>query len=356
MRREAAWVAVLVVVAALAVPAAAVDRAAGVGGIHGVIRDSTTGAPVDLTLGGIISVDVFNTGTMARTAVWVNGTNDGLYSFPSLAAGDYKLRFRYWDADSNLVAYRWYANKANFDLADPIHVVAGASVVVNATLRPLAGAAVSGTLSERGTGTPLDSACYTVQLFEASGIGFGSIAGMEAGGAWSLSQVPAGDWKALAVYTTGSWDSDGDGSADVLCGASPAHLDTWYGGASGWPLKLPGLLAQAATFATGTALSVTAGVPAEDVDIAMLPAPTCRGNVPTIFGTTLGDSITGTGARDIISGLAGSDVVQGLGGNDLICGDAGNDTIDAGAGVKDRIDGGAGVDTCTNGETTYRCP
>ena len=69
----------------------------------------------------------------------------------------------------------------------------------------------------------------------------------------------------------------------------------------------------------------------------MLPAPTCRGRVPTIFGTTLADEIVGTGARDIIAALGGDDWIHGKAGNDLICGGAGNDTIDAGAGLKARI-------------------
>ena len=85
------------------------------------------------------------------------------------------------------------------------------------------------------------------------------------------------------------------------------------------------------------------GVPVAGIDIAMLPAPTCRGKTPTIFGTTLADAITGTATRDIISGLAGNDTINGRGGNDLICGDAGNDTLTGGNGLKDVAVGGPGA-------------
>jgi Ca2+-binding RTX toxin-like protein len=354
MRREVAWAAVLLVVAALAAPAAAAPHP-GTGGIHGVIRDSATGDPVDLTGGGSIAVDVFNTATMARTVVWVAGTDDGAYNFPALAAGDYKLRFRYWDGGDNLIAYRWNANKANFDLADPIHVIGGASVAANATLKPVTGAAVSGTLTELGTGTPLASACYSVQLFEISGIGLGWVTFPEAGGGWSFPPIPAGKWKALAVYTIGSWDSDGDGTDDLFCGTSPAHLDTWYRGASGWPLTHTNLVADAATFATGRTFTVAAGVPVVAIGVAMPPAPTCRGKVPTIFGTTLADTINGTPARDIISGLAGNDTINGKAGNDLLCGDAGDDTLTGGLGDKDVAIGGTGAHDACNADTMIGC-
>jgi hypothetical protein len=355
MRRNVAWVAILLVVAALAVPAAAAHGPAGAGGIHGVITDSETGEPFDLTGGGLIGVDVFKVGTMARARLWIQGTDDGLYSFASLTPGYYKMRFRYWDGGDNLTRYRWYDNKANFGVATEIHVISGASIEINATLKPMRGAAVSGALSERGTGLPLTSACYTVHLFEASGIGLGWMPNPDVSGHWGLSMVPAGRWTALAVYNTGSFDMDADGTDDLFCGASPAQLDTWYHGASGWPLSHNNLAADAATFATAKTFTVADGVPVVDIDIAMLRAPTCRGKVPTIFGTTLADTITGTAARDIISGLAGNDTINGLGGNDLLCGDAGDDTLIGGAGLKDVAVGGPGTDTC-DAETVFSCP
>jgi hypothetical protein len=344
MRRNVAWAMALLVVAALALPAAAAP-AAGTGAIYGVITDSTTGDPFALTDAEMIGVDVFNIATMARTRLWLSDSTTGEYGFASLAAGDYKIRFRYWDASNNLTGYRWYTDKANFDVATVVTVTAGASATANMTLKPLRGAAVSGTLTEKGTGTPLTGElCYSIGLFEASGISLGWITSPDGSGNWTFPMAPAGRLTALAAYST----------YDASCGTSPAHLDTWYRGASGWPLDRTNLVADPATFATARIFAVVVGAPVTGIDIAMLPAPTCRGKVPTIFGTTLADTITGTAARDIISGLSGNDTINGLGGNDLLCGDAGNDTLTGGNGLKDIAVGGTGTDAC-NAETMIGC-
>ncbi len=356
MRRNVTWVAILLVVAALAVPAAA-GPAPGTGGIHGVIIDSVTGGPLD-TLDGdeLIIVDAFNLDTMAKTRFLLSGSASSAYEFPALAAGYYKLRFRFFDQGGHLARYRWNNDKANFEVADEILVIGSASLEIDVTLKPMRGARVSGTLVERGTGIPLTSGCYSVHLYEASGIGMGFIIPVDASGYWETYKLaPAGRWTALGMYTTGQFDYDFDGTIDLDCGTSPAHLDTWYRGASGWPLFDSSLVAHGATFHTAATFAVAAGVPVAGIDIEMLPAPTCRGKTPTIFGTTLADEITGTGSRDIISGLSGADTVNGLGGNDLLCGDAGNDTLTGGAGLKDVAVGGVGTDTC-DAETEFGCP
>jgi hypothetical protein len=355
MRRNLAWVAILLVTAALAVPAAAAP-APGTGGIHGRIIDSTSSLPFAVgSGGGTLSVDVISLDTMARTVQWITDP-DGEYEFEALAPGQYKLRVRYWDEAGNLTRYRWNGDKANFEVADEIDVIADASIAINATLKPMRGAPVSGHLVERGTGTPLTTACYSVHLFEASGIDLGYIFGTDAFGAWATQgTAPAGRWTALAIYTPGTFDWDGDGIYETDCGASPAHLDTWYGGASGYPLDHSNLVADEHTFHTADTFAVVAGVPVVSIDIEMLRAPTCRGKVPTIFGTTLADTITGTPARDIISGLGGNDTLYGMGGNDLLCGDAGNDTLTGGNGLKDTAVGGAGASDACDAETMIGC-
>lgn len=346
MRRRVAWAAVLLVVGALAGPALAAPPA-GTGAIHGRITDAVGGTAFAVGPGGgVLSVDAFSLDTMARTVVWVTDV-DGDYVIPDLAPGQYKVRFRYWDGSGQLTHYRWNSDKATFEVANPVTVVAHASFELDAALRPLRGAQVSGQLLERGTGIPLTGDCYSVQLFEASGISMGHLYEVDASGDWSsLGKVPAGKWTALATYSL--FDP-------ALCGISPPHLDTWYQGASGWPLFQSNLVAHWATFYSAATFDVVIGVPVTHIDIEMLKAPTCRGKTPTIFGTTLADEIVGTPGRDIISGLAGNDWIGAGAGNDLVCGDAGTDNIDAGPGVKDIIDGGGGTDTCANGETTYRC-
>jgi hypothetical protein len=334
-------VAILLVVAALAVPTAAADRPA-LTAISGTITNAATGLPFS---SGTIIVDVFNVGTLAREVVFLTDL-DSPYTVSGLDAGTYKVRFRVLNDAGSLIRYRWNSDKANFDAATPVSVPLNNTITVNASLAVLRGAAVSGTVSEKGTGAPLGGDCFYVELFEASGISLGLLFLTDAGtGEWDTSgKVPAGKLTALAAYSV--YPSG--------CETGPTHLDTWHGGASGFPLHAVDLSADPATFATADRFTVLNGVPVRDIDIAMLPAPTCRGKVPTIFGTTLADTITGTAARDIISGLAGNDKINGLGGNDLLCGDAGNDTINGGAGLKDIAVGGAGTDTC-NAETMIGC-
>jgi len=344
MWRNVAWVSILLVVAALAVPAAAIDRAAPTA-ISGTVVNTATGLPFTSET---VIVDVFNVNTMARKVVW--GVDpDGHYTVSGLDAGTYKVRFRVQSDAGSLIRYRWHGDKANFDAATPVPVPLYATVTVNASLAVLRGAEVSGTVSEQGTGVPLGGDCFYVELFEASGISLGLLLLVDAGtGEWDTSgKVPAGKLTALAAYSV----------YPPGCETGPTHLDTWHGGASGFPLHATDLSADPATFATADRFTVLNGVALADVDLTMLPAPTCRGKTPTIFGTTLADEIVGTGGRDIISGLAGNDWIDGRAGNDLICGDSGNDNIDGGAGTKDIVDGGPGLlDVCVNAESTYRCP
>gem|GEM_PF-1536741 len=334
--------------AALAGPALAAPST-GTGAIHGRIVDSVTGTAFPMGSGRLLLVDAFALDTMARRVVVVSDA-DGNYLIDGLAPGDYKVRFRYWNAAGDLTRYRWNSGKANFETADAVTVLADASRELDAILKPMRGARVSGSLTERDTGTALTSACYTIHLYEASGISLGWFTGPDPGGSWEIPKVPAGQWKALASYSVGTL-----GDPPIDCGTGPAHLDTWYRGPSGWPLFKNSLVAHWATHSSAATFGVTVGVPVENVDIEMLRAPTCRGKVPTIFGTTLADEIVGTAGRDIIAGLAGNDWIAGKAGNDLICGGPGSDTIDAGAGLRDIIDGGTGKDTCKNGEQLFNC-
>jgi hypothetical protein len=331
MRRNAAWLAILLVVAVLAVPAAAIDRAAPTA-ISGTVINAATGLPFS---SGTIGVDVFNVATMVRKSVWVTDP-DGHYTISGLDAGTYKVRFRVVSDAGSLIRYRWNDNKANFDAATPVVVPLYSTITVNASLAVLRGAEVSGTVSEQGTGAPLGGDCFYVELFEASGISLGILFEVAADGSWDTAgKVPAGKLAALAAYSV--YPSG--------CESGPTHLDTWRGGASGYPLHASDLSADPAAFATAGRFTVVNGVALGAVNIAMLPAPTCRGKAPTIFGTTLADTINGTAARDIISGLSGADTINGLGGNDLLCGDAGNDSLTGGAGTDTGV-GGPGTDAC----------
>jgi len=150
MRRSLIWTAVLLAMAAAAIPAAAAPRVSST--IKGTVTDAVTGLPFPDT--GSLWVDVFETTTLARTRVWVDDP-DGHYEIASLPAGTYKVRFRYFDGTSTLRRYRWNDDKGAYDTATPVVVGIGATVPIDAALAPLRGATVSGDLTEAGTGLPL---------------------------------------------------------------------------------------------------------------------------------------------------------------------------------------------------------
>ena len=298
MRRSLIWTAVFLAMAAAAIPAAAAPRVSST--IKGTVTDVVTGLPFPDT--GSLWVDVFETTTLDRTRVWVDDP-DGHYEIAALPAGTYKVRFRYFDGTGTLLRYRWNDNKGAYNTATPVVVGIGATVSVDAALSPFSGATASGTLTEARTGLPLGAGgCFFAEVFEKSGISVGILWEVDAAGSWDTDgKLPTGRYTVLAgysVYAPG-------------CEGGPTHLDTWYGGASGYPLHPDDLSADPATFATADLFTVVGGVPLAGVDIAMLPAPTCRGKQPTIFGTTLSDTIVGTAGRDIISGLAGKDTING---------------------------------------------
>ena len=100
---------------------------------------------------------------------------------------------------------------------------------------------------------------------------------------------------------------------------------------------MPIVLSSVSVLVGGVVAASVAAVPT-----ASAAAPTCRGEVATIVGTSGDDTLTGTRGRDVIVGLAGSDTLAGLGGSDLICGNQGADTLRGGAGSDVLVPGRGG--------------
>lgn len=83
-----------------------------------------------------------------------------------------------------------------------------------------------------------------------------------------------------------------------------------------------------------------------------------------ITGTAGKDRLKGTAGDDILCGFGGNDVLDGKGGNDVLCGGdgddtliggKGDDTLDGEGGQKNRLNGGLGVNRCTNGKKNKTC-
>lgn len=127
--------------AAITAPASsATVNTAALGGITGTILDKATGLP----LAGV-TVAAANTVTSATAGQTTSGTG-GVYSFPSLAPNSYSLSY----------------SLANYQTATAsTAVTAGAVQTVNVTLIP-APAALQGTITASGTGSPIPNATITV--------------------------------------------------------------------------------------------------------------------------------------------------------------------------------------------------
>lgn len=346
MRRSVLWILVLVLGSLAVLPAAAAEDARVIGGhINGCLT-SSTGKQLPLGSGQVFAVDAFNLATWQRYVTFVSDPDsDGCYTLDVLP-GTYAVRFRYWNAAGELNRYRWYDDRRDLAAADPVFVGAGGTTFVNGSLPPIKGSPVSGTITDNSSGLPLGGPCFYVELFEADGISLGQLLPVDAvTGTWqTLGEVPTGRYTALAGYST------------YACPSGPVYLDRWYRiGASGQPLHPDNLATSGPAFGTARLFRVRNGIPVTGIDVALLPAPLCRGKLPTIYGTTLDDAIYGTDGRDIIVGLRGDDEIRGFRGNDLLCGNEGNDLLSGGAGPRDLADGGSGTDIC-DAEREFNCP
>ena len=73
--------------------------------------------------------------------------------------------------------------------------------------------------------------------------------------------------------------------------------------------------------------------------LTLLAAQPC-----TVTGTAGADYLTGTNGADVIRGGPGADRIEGGLGRDVLLGEGGADKIWAWDAMRDRVDGGAGVD------------
>ncbi|HSQ37354.1 MAG TPA: hypothetical protein VLS92_05625 [Acidimicrobiia bacterium] len=342
MRRSVILALVVFLAAALVVPAAAAGDPRAGGTIRGTITD-TAGLPLPIAAQQQLSAEAFDTATGDHYQTR-SSDPQGSYQLSDLPAGTYKLRFRYLEADGDLLRYRWYDDQATFDTATPVTLGDGSTLTINTALGVLQGAHVKGVFlsAPPNAGAIASSPCYGVEIFEASGISIGTVGPVVETGKWvSAGLVPAGEMTAVA-----RWDPNAPRCPDVL-----PHLWKWYQGPSGGNAyatnlaAVPRLLAAAGTFevpATGILASV---------NFKLTPTPTCPslyGRTPTMIGTTLPDVIVGTSDDDVIVGLTGNDRIFGLAGNDMICGNLGDDILKGGAG-RDFLLGGDGLDQAFGG-------
>jgi len=206
-----------------------IDAALAVGGsISGTVTDEATGDPL-----ANICVDAFNQSGPG----WRSAQTDasGNYTITGLPAGDYKVQF--YDCNTGLYIGEWYNDKPDWSSADLVSVALGVNTGgINAQLG-LPGS-ISGTVTDEATGDPLANIC--VNAFDASSGWSMSGAVTDASGNYTITGLPAGDYKVHfsdcnwpPVYAPEWYDDKPDvDSADIVhvnSGADTGGIDAALG-------------------------------------------------------------------------------------------------------------------------------
>jgi hypothetical protein len=194
---------------------------------------TTTLSDAVLATGGIISgrvtdgtngifnvmVEVKDLDNIQIKNAWTDAS--GYYTVDSLPTGNYKIYFDTYSANNYFP--EWYNDKSDFSSADQVSVTAGQTTnLADAVL--MEGGIISGTVKD-SLGSGINN--VYVRLYDLSNNHYTMYA-TDSSGAYSISPIPAGDWK---VY----FDTSNAGN----------YLDEWYNDKS--------------DFASADQVSVTAG-------------------------------------------------------------------------------------------------
>lgn len=157
-------------------------------GISGVVRDGS-GTPLSDAQVTLHAVD----GTWLANA-WTGP--DGSYRFQGLDAGSYRLEFRTQVGERAFLS-EWWNNAPDLASADDLVTVAGTTVegidavlsVEDGSVLETNSASLSGIVTD-AAGNPLEGVSVTVDAGT-----WGDGAQTDAGGAWSLTSLPAGSYR-----------------------------------------------------------------------------------------------------------------------------------------------------------------
>ncbi|MDQ0209547.1 carboxypeptidase regulatory-like domain-containing protein [Arthrobacter bambusae] len=215
--------------------------------VKGATISGTITAPAGVNLTSV-SVSAFPLGNSSlpyRPSAQVAA--DGTYKLTGLPAGNYNLDFSGYNSGA---LDQWYSNAATQATATAVTVTAGQDMTgMNATL--VKGATISGTIT-----APAGVDLTSTQVF-ASGVGIGSStsARVAADGTYKLTGLPAGNYNLhFSGYNSGA-------------------LDQWY--------------KNAATQATATAVTVTAGQDVTGINATLVKGSTISGTVTAPAGVNL---------------------------------------------------------------------
>jgi carboxypeptidase family protein len=170
---------------------------------------TTSGINAALGHGGAITGSVHNQSgdPLAGICVVVDAGGsaetqiDGTYSVTGLRTGSYKVYFS--DCHGSTYATQFYNGKLDFDSGDFVDVTAPDTTPnINATLHP--GGSIAGTVTEEGSGTPLEHINIALQ---GPGVN-GSTVQTDASGHYVFPKLEPGSYKALFIDASGHHESE----------------------------------------------------------------------------------------------------------------------------------------------------
>ncbi len=153
------------------------------GSISGTVTEEGTGTPIQDCY-----VEAYN----ATTGNWMGNDHtdeSGNYNLGALATGEYKVCF---SPNDGIHIREWYDDKPDQQSADPVAVTApNETPGIDAEL--IVGGSISGRVSEKGTGTPLDDC--RVYVYEAATGNYVTSESTDSSGNYNLGALATGEYK-----------------------------------------------------------------------------------------------------------------------------------------------------------------
>ncbi|WP_224165156.1 carboxypeptidase regulatory-like domain-containing protein [Arthrobacter sp. StoSoilA2] len=236
-------------------------------------------APAGVSLGGA-SVAVYKSDNAYSSVASTSVGSDGSYKLIGLPAGSYKVNFGGYNTGA---LDQWHANATSFATGTAVTLTTGQDLSgINATL--VKGATISGKLTAPA-GVSLERAyVYAYKANDPSWyVQYASIA---SDGSYKLIGLPAGSYKLnFGGYDTGA-------------------LDLWYKNGT--------------TFATGTAVTVTAGQDLTAINAAYIKGATISGKITAPAGIAVQNTRVELYKSDSVNSIVESDWVASDGSYKII--------------------------------------
>jgi len=165
------------------------------GAISGTVTDQETGAPL---AGAWVEACDYESGW--PFCFYAETEADGSYFFPNFPVGSYRVAAY---LEGNWVE-ELYSEQINWDLADAVNVVADV-ITQNIDFTLEKGGSISGTVTEQGTGAPIEGLEVTVCDYDAEWDGPCFHGWSESNGSYFIPGIPAGTYRVFSGWDDTNW-------------------------------------------------------------------------------------------------------------------------------------------------------